>query len=297
MSNKPRFISVLPEIIKAFTKANKQVFDKWDISEIFEENKDKWRLPLYMDLNIFMDQLAGQTFLKEAKIEFPDVPTSRLFYYDNASVYEISSGIFPKGYLSHYSAVALWGLTEQIPKTIYITVEQSNSPAKAIRSELEQKNIDAAFRKPQRQSGTSSEIGEYKIILLRGKNTKNLGVSQFDDEDLKDVRLTDLERTLIDIVVRPSYSGGVSEVIKAFRNANESHKVSVNRMSGYLSRMNFIYPYHQAIGFYLEAAGYKKSQVDIFASRDKEFDFYLTYDMRDMDYSQKWRIYYPKGLI
>lgn len=98
-------------------------------------------------------------------------------------------------------------------------------------------------------------------------------------------------------MVRPSYSSGVSEVLKAFRNANEFHKVSVNKLSGYLNRMNFIYPYHQAIGFYLEAAGYKKSQVDIFAGRDKEFDFYLTYDMRDMDYSKKWRIYYPKGFI
>lgn len=295
MANKPRFISVLPEIIKAFTKTGKNVFSTSDISEIFEVNKDRWRLPLYMDLNIFMDQLAAQTFVKEVSIDFPEVTTARLFYFNNASVYEIACGLFPKGYLSHYSALSIWGLTEQIPKSIYITVEQSNSPAKSLKPELEQKNIDAAFRKPQRQSETVSQFGNFKLVLLRGKHTKNLGVGVTSDSD--NIMVTDLERTLIDIVVRPAYSGGVSEVLKAFRNANGLHKISVNKLSSYLNKINFIYPYHQVIGFYLEAAGYKKSQVDIFAGRNKEFDFYLAYDMRDMDYSQKWRIYYPKGLI
>lgn len=294
MANKPRFISVLPEIVQTFTKTGKGVFSKKDVSEIFEEYKDKWRLPLYMNLNVFMDQLAVQDFIKEAELEFPEVPTGRLFYFDTASVYEVASAIFPKGYLSHYSALSVWGLTEQIPKSIYVTVEQSNSPIKSIPRLLEQKNIDGAFSKPQRESLTASQLGDFMIILLRGKHTRNLGVGPSPGSD---AIVTDLERTLIDIVVRPSYSGGVSEVLKAFRNANELHKVAVNRLSGYLNKMSFIYPYHQAIGFYLEVAGFKKSQVDLFASREKLYDFYLAYDMRDMDYSEKWRIWYPKGLI
>lgn len=294
MANKPRFISVLPEIIRTFSKTDRTVFGKKDIAEIFEEYKDKWRLPLYMDLNVFMDQLAGQDFIKEAVLDFGEVSAGRLFYFDTASVYEIASGIFPKGYLSHYSAVSLWGLTEQIPKSIYVTLEQSNSPAKSVPRILEQENIDAAFSKPQRESLTASQLGDFIVILLRGKNTKNLGVGTAPHSEAK---VTDLERTLIDIVVRPAYSGGVSEVLKAFRNANELHKISINRLSGYLNKMNFIYPYHQAIGFYLEAAGFKNSQVDLFAGREKHYDFYLTYDMRDMDYSEKWRIWYPKGLV
>ena len=194
MANKPQFISVLPEIIKTFTRTGKNVFGKKDISEIFEEYKDKWRLPLYMDLNIFMDQLAGQDFVKEATVEFPEVPTGRIFYFDTASVYEIASGIFPKGYLSHFSALSIWGLTEQIPKSIYITVEQSNSPAKTYRNILEQRNIEAAFSKPQRQSETVSQLGDFKAVLLRGKHTKNLGVGKYSG--LESITVTDLEKNL-----------------------------------------------------------------------------------------------------
>jgi hypothetical protein len=99
-------------------------------------------------------------------------------------------------------------------------------------------------------------------------------------------------------VVRPSYAGGIFEVLKAFRLAKEKHPLSVNKLSGYLSRMNFIYPYHQAIGFYLEAAGnYTQSQINIFKNKPKNYNFYLTYEMGEMTYSKEWNLYYPKGMI
>ncbi|RQO75570.1 hypothetical protein DBR43_09540 [Pedobacter sp. KBW06] len=298
MANKPRFLSVLPEIIKTLTKDGKKVYTKNYLDSIFEKYKDKWRLPLYMDLNKFLDQLAEQEFINEADFKFPGVASQRLFYLGDAFVYDIASSIFPKGYLSHYSAITIWGLSEQIPKKIYITVEQSSSPVKLNSGELLQKNIDAAFQKPQRQSETTVDFKDYQIVLLRGKYTNNLGQTILEESGEMSLKVTDLERTLIDIVVRPSYSGGISEVIKAFRVANQKHKVSINRISAYLNKMAFTYPYDQAIGFYLEAAGnYRKSQIDIFLNRPKEHDFYLAYEMKDIEYSEKWRIFYPAGLI
>ena len=68
--------------------------------------------------------------------------------------------------------------------------------------------------------------------------------------DYGPLRFTNLERTLIDAAVRPVYAGGVFEVRKAYQLAKE--KVSVNRLAALLQKLNYIYPYHQAIGFYLE---------------------------------------------
>jgi len=105
---------------------------------------------------------------------------------------------------------------------------------------------------------------------------------------------TDIERTIIDITVRPFYAGGVFEVLKAYRLAKG--KVSINKLSAMLKTINYIYPYHQAIGFYLErAGGYKDSVIRIFKKIDIKYDFYLTYQMREMSYSKEWRLYYPKG--
>lgn len=298
MANKPRITVAKPSIINALNEYSTKVFDPAILNHIFETNKDKWRLPLSMDLKKFMDALTHQDYISYSDFTFPGLTNRRLFFYDDASIYDISASILPKAYLSHYSAVSIWGLTEQIPKTIYITQEQSNSPSKAHSEKLEQHAISEAFSRPQRQSETFVIFKDYKIVLLRGKHTKNLGVQSMDREEFDPIHITDIERTLIDIAVRPSYAGGVFEVLKAFRLAKEKYPVSVNKMSGYLSRMNFIYPYHQAIGFYLEAAGnYKPSLIEIFKNKPRDYDFYLTYEMTDPAYSEEWNLYYPKGMI
>lgn len=299
MANKPRITVAKPHIISELNKYDIKVFDPGILNQVFEANKDKWRLPLSMDLNKFMEALTHQDFIQHMDFTFPGLSNRRLFFFEDASVYDISASIFPRAYLSHYSAVTNWGLTEQIPKTIYITQEQSNSPSKSNHGKsLEQHAIDEAFKRPQRQSETFFIFNEYKIVLLRGKYTKNLGVQSMDRSEFDTINITDVERTLIDIAVRPSYAGGVFEVLKAFRQAKEKYNVSVNKLSGYLNRMNFIYPYHQSIGFYLDAAGnYKSSQIELFKNKPREYDFYLAYEMDDMAYSEKWNLYYPKGMI
>src|SRR5690606_5588861 len=126
------------------------------------------------------------------------------------------------------------------------TQEQSNSTAKNTHGQLTQKAIDAAFQKPQRQSETYTEYLGYRFVLLRGKHLKKLGVQTVDFPGSAPFSVTDIERTLIDITVRPAYSGGVFEVLKAYRQAKDRFKVSVNKLSGYLAKMDYLYPYHQA---------------------------------------------------
>ena len=57
-----------------------------------------------------------------------------------------------------------------------------------------------------------------------------------------------------------------------------------------------LYPYHQAIGFYLERVGYSGPDLDLVRSAGLHFDFYLAHGMQDRHYSRDWRVYYPRGL-
>ncbi|MFC4275817.1 hypothetical protein [Achromobacter aloeverae] len=73
--------------------------------------------------------------------------------------------------------------------------------------------------------------------------------------------MTNLERTLIDITVHPAYAGGVFEVLNAFQLAKE--QVSVDALAAMMKVIGHTYPYHQAIGFYVERAGYRSSLLDL----------------------------------
>jgi predicted transcriptional regulator of viral defense system len=108
--------------------------------------------------------------------------------------------------------------------------------------------------------------------------------------------VTGIERTLIDIAVRPVYAGGVFEVLRAYQLA--ASRVSVNRLAALLRKLDYVYPYHQAVGFYLDKAGvYGSEQLAMLREIPMEFDFHLVHEMApdDTEYSEKWRLFYPKG--
>ncbi|RDC58682.1 type IV toxin-antitoxin system AbiEi family antitoxin domain-containing protein [Adhaeribacter pallidiroseus] len=192
-----------------------------------------------------------------------------------------------KSYLSHYTAVFLNDLTNQVPKTIYVTFEQSKKAAG--NSQLKQEAIDAAFSKPQRRALTEAKYGDFSFLILNGMNTGRTGI-----HTIENVPVTNLERTLIDITVRPSYAGGVYSVLEAYQNALP--RISLNKLVATLDNLNFIYPYHQAVGFYLERAGYSGKKLENLRSRKKEFKFYLTYEIQEKDFSEDWQLYFPKGM-
>lgn len=296
MANISRFAIAQKNILKYFTDTQRNVFTNAEVAGIFDSKRGQWGLPATMNTDKFVNQLIKAGF-QEVQLDFPNTPARKLYTIGDVSAAEIASQAFPKAYLSHYTAVSFLGLTEQIPKTIYVTVEQSkkNIDTAEARSSLTQERIDSAFNKPQRFSEASAIWNDTKIILLKGKYTGNLGVRSVGEG--RHLRLTDLERTLIDITVRPSYSGGLFEVLKSFRLAGESGKVSLNKLLSYLIRLDFIYPYHQAIGFLMERSGaYKEQQLAKLRALPRPFKFYIAYDIKDKEFSKEWNIYYPKSM-
>ncbi|MHC4526817.1 MAG: type IV toxin-antitoxin system AbiEi family antitoxin domain-containing protein, partial [Planctomycetota bacterium] len=261
------------------------------IHRIFRENRAFWRLPVSMSRADFIRYLTKNAELKKEVFPF-SYGTIVRYTWSDVPLFELLLTLKRRSYFTHYTAMYLHELTEQIPKTIYITWEQDPKPRP--KGKLEQGRINWAFKRPTRLSNNTADYQNRKLCLLNGMFTNNLGVTEMPGAEGETLRLTDVERTLIDITVRPEYAGGVFEVLKAYRLAKV--KVSINRLVATLRKINYIYPYHQAIGFYLEkAAVYNQSQLDLLRRFEINYDFYLMHQMKDCEYSEKWRLYFPKG--
>lgn len=261
-----------------------------DIEKVLREHREFWRLAQSTTAAKFIAFLQAKGRLQEFRIELPYRPTTR-FVWGTATAFEIVQSLNREGYLSHYSGILLHGLTEQHPKTIYFNVEQ---PSKGTGGQLTQEGIDRAFRGNCRTSQNITQIMGFEVCVLNGRNTEHLGVVSVETPHGRSLRVTNIERTLIDIAVRPIYSGGVFEVAKAYREARG--KYSLNKLAAYLHKLQYGYPIHQAIGFYLErSAAYSRAQLMEILDFDRRFDFYLTHGMKEMDYVPEWRLYIPKG--
>lgn len=279
-----------PDIINLFNSAPTKVFSGKEIAAILSEHRHEWRLAQATSVAAFIDFLLDRG-LKKRILRSTEYSPITKYTWGEVSSFELGQTLRPNSYLSHGTAVFLHGLTDQFPSVIYSNREQSEKPRS--RGELSQQGIDRAFRSKQRQSAYVYNEGRWRYTLLSGKQTQQLEVGRLRGPNEETLAVTKLERTLIDVVVRPTYAGGIFEVKAAFERAKD--RVSTNVLLATLKKLDYVYPYHQAIGFYMDRAGFSAEALDLVARIGFEFDFYLAHGTDNVAYDDRWRLFHPQG--
>jgi len=297
MANRSRIAMMAGQIGRKLQQQFPYLFRASHLAELFAKHRNVWKLPKSLTLHGFIDGLVKENVLIEIQLDF-GMEWFSFYVLPEATVYHIGSYGVPRSYLCHQSALELLGLTSHKSKEVYINQEQSAAPAKSKKVALTQKGIDNAFGHERKKSNSRARFDPYELVLLKGQSTSMLGVIELGAAKKVRVKVTDVERTLIDCVVRAAYVGGASSVLHAFYLAKKKNLIDVAILRDYFDRMNFIYPYHQSIGFYLQKAGnYSIDEIDYFYGDSRQYDFYLEYGMEEKEYDPHWRIYYPTPLL
>ncbi len=290
MARKNILESSLEAIEEFFETFDIKAFTEYKLVEIIEANRDSWNIPHSRRAKQIILYLIKKGLLLE-NILYTHASEGKLVYsWKTNDEFTVISGIKSNSYFAHYSALFLHQLTLQIPKTVYLNSEHKSIMSTS-RERLTQKSIDEIFQGNQRKSALVYSYSDKKVVLTNGKFSDKLGVIKRKNREQL-FEYTNLERTLIDVSVRPVYAGGVFEVLEAYKIAKP--KLNVPLMAEYLEKLEFIYPYHQVIGFYLEKANYNESDLACF-KKEMNFNFYLTYGLRKKEFSRKWKLYYPSG--
>lgn len=279
------------DIINAFASQNKTVFSENEIRNILFEYRNDWKLPYSTTTEDILLFLFKKKIMTYVDIEFPKRTFTRYLLKktpEEVNILEIATSLHKDSYISHYTAAFIHNLTDNIVKVIYVNKEQKPK-IPVYGNELTQDKIDQAYSKDMRISKNVAAFDERKIYLLNGKFTDGAGITHINK-----IPVTNIERTLIDIAVRPNYSGGVYEVLRIYMNAQG--EASINKLYSLLKKMNYVYPYHQVIGFYLERAGFKENAIKLMERFPIKYKFYLTHGMKNMSYSERWNLYYPTEL-
>ena len=273
-------------MLSYFAENSLQIYKRKELYSIFSLMKVEWNLALSVTPSGFIDYIIDKINFNKIVFDFPNRRETR-YARGKISFYRILLSINSKSYFSHLTALYFNHLLSKEPKEVYWNIEQ---PKKNIRYKImNQNNIDISFKNRPKITNNVCEYDGYIINGLNGMNTNNLGVTTRGG-----IRFTDIERTIIDIVVRPQYSGGMKNTLNVFRKAKS--KLDVEKIIKYLKKIKFVYPYHQSIGFYLERTKYPKETIDLFSKMRMRYNFYVMNQIRNPKYSKKWKLYYPSKL-
>jgi predicted transcriptional regulator of viral defense system len=293
MARPSRLTLAKDDILALFSKNPKKVYSKMQLTELLAEHRSSWHLTRSTNPSDFIAFLTKHGALRTRRLQSKEYGQEIIRYsWGEPSPYELALSIKPRAYLCHATALSLHGLLTGSSKKIYINVEQSPKPSQA--GLLSQNGIDLAFSRQQRQSKLVYTHSGTSITVIAGKNTNGLGVEPISSNGSLPHPTTGVERTLIDIVVRPAYAGGITNVLEAYRIAK--NRISIEKLLATLAKLNHQYPYHQAIGFLMQTSEYPAEAYEPLRAKGLKHDFYLTHDIKHKKYSKDWRIYYPKEI-
>ena len=184
-----------------------------------------------------------------------------------ASRYQIASAVTDTAYISHHSAFEFYGLANQVYYIVYISSEKK-------------------FRDFEFENIT------YKYVLSKSK----MGV--VEPKNTSGVRVTDLERTVIDNIKDFKKIGGFEELLNCLENVNY---LDESKLKFYLGVYD-IQVLYQKTGYLL--SHYKERMqlsVDFFEycknNIGKSTRYLLEKSNGENYYNNKWKLVIPKNLF
>lgn len=272
-------------------RSGKRLFSPSDLKETHQEIRLSPGFSKGPGLRTFVDLLLETQTLRKVHLASTYPLRTTRYAYASFTALELAVSLRPNSYLSHATAAFVHSLSDAESEFVYVNQEQST---KAHPGPLTQAALNRAFATSQRQSAFIVTHEQTKIMLLSGKDTGQLGVRTTTGKQGELIRVTDIDRTLIDLAVRPSYSGGIHNVLRIYAGATA--KTNVERLSEMLKGLAHLYPFHQAIGFLLARAGYTPESLTPLANLGCHFDFFLSHGMPKTKFDSQWRIHYPADL-
>jgi predicted transcriptional regulator of viral defense system len=183
-----------------------------------------------------------------------------------ASKYEIAGHITSSSYLSHHAALEYHGLANQVFYELYISSKETFN-------NFDYEGISYTFCQSVSETGVVTPLTDSLI------------------------RVTDLERTMLDCINRIDLSGGLEELIECLAIITY---VDENRLSDYLNHFDKQVLYQKA-GFILSYFQKEMKLSDAFFEQCKskigKSTRYLT-DTRESDtYFKEWRLCAPQNIL
>ena len=201
--------------------------DTYVTESLFHLRKNKWIVPLRRGLYALSPTVPGVAAVHE---------------------FEIAMALVDPAAVSHWSAMHHHGLTEQIPRHVFVLTTKGTWIPRPRESE-------------RKRSSSAFAVGDTTYRFVQVMRNRFFGAERVWVGDAR-VSITDLERTLLDGLSMPRYCGDFAEVLHAFGVA--MNRVNTERITEYAIRLGVTTA--KRLGWVLETQGVEESRLSTLAS-------------------------------
>nr|WP_172694173.1 hypothetical protein [Aliarcobacter cryaerophilus] len=150
---------------------------------------------------------------------------------------------------------------------------------------ITQEAIDKAFSNKPRKTKAYNTIYNYNIVMLESNNTQGVGIINYNG-----YKVSSINRAFVEIISNIQYSKTPYDVIWEFRQLKD--KLDINEIFKIIEKFDFIYPYYQLAGYYLEKIGFLKEELSRFFNNKTNLIFYTMKNKTNYDLDEYWGIKY-----
>lgn len=177
-------------------------------------------VPERSDYTRLIDSLVDNGILQNSK----DVPNKEVFAIlgqDTTAAEDIICCIDPFCYISHMSAMAYHGLTDRLPKMLFLTtlpsLQWGESAAKRMQKDLGEKEIEL-YREASLPTLRRLRLPKIHRKTLTVHTSVHCNPGAYVGAQGRPLRVSTLGRTFLDMIREPDLCGGIYHVLDVYAN-------------------------------------------------------------------------------
>lgn len=266
-----------------YTLKKKRFFSINDITSILDELKEKNLVSNSLTQNDFYLKLLNDGLVAHT-ITIRDIEKIRYTLNKEFNIYDFVYSLEKNGFFSMFTSLNIQGLTNFRDNFIFISKERMKR-VNFNSKDITQEAIDKAFTNKPRRTKAHDTIYNYNVVILESNNTQEIGIIKY-----KDYKISSINRAFVEIISNIQYSKTPDDVIYEFKNLKD--KLDINEIFNIIEKFDFVYPYYQLAGYYLEKIGYLKEELSKFFNKKTDLIFYTIKNKEKYTLDKYWGIKY-----
>ena len=269
------------EILRTIQKY--EFLSQEQLKEILHQLKDKSLVSSSLSFNSFLLKLIDEKKKKKSITIRGHIKTRYTFSQD-FNIYDFCNSLEKNSFFSMSTALNLQGLSDFRSDYIFVSKERSTRIEQGSIT-LNQENIDNAFSKKPRRTNAYDKIDNHIVVLLEANNTDGFGIVEYDR-----YRVSSINRAFVEMITNIHYFQSSQNLIQVLENIK--NRLDIDKIYTIIEKFDFIYPYFQLAGFYLEKIGFPKVELEKFYTKRSELNFYTQKNKNQYGFDGYWKIYY-----